>query len=98
LLSKGADRAQDEEGKPKQATSDDYACLRLKLVPRLAAQQPPGPSWAHPQGFVSVHVTLTVRGQARIDNRIVISGAAGAAVLSTSTGALTVTDKAGKVT
>jgi hypothetical protein len=86
---------QDEEGTPRKVTSDDYACLQLKLVPRASLQL--GPAWASQDGHISAHATLASRGKARVDNQLIFSGTKGAVIISTSQGSLTVTDEAGKV-
>lgn len=86
---------QDEEGTPRKVTSDDYACLQLKLVPRASLQL--GPAWASQDGHINAHATLASRGKARVDNQLIFSGTKGAVIISTSQGSLTVTDEAGKV-
>lgn len=86
---------QDEAGTPRKVTSDDYACLQLKLVPRASLQL--GPAWASQDGHISAHATLASRGKARVDNQLIFSGTKGAVIISTSQGSLTVTDEAGKV-
>lgn len=86
---------QDEEGKPREVTSDDYACLQFKLVPRASVLL--GPSWASEDGHISAHATLTTRGRARVDNQIIVSGSKGAVIVGTSNGGLRVTDEAGRV-
>ncbi|CAL8467545.1 g7083 [Coccomyxa elongata] len=85
----------DEDGRPVKVTSDDYACLQLKLVPRASVQR--GPAWASEDGHISAHATLTTRGKARMDNHLIFSGTKGAVIVNNSTGGLTVTNELGKV-
>ncbi len=90
-----AETLQDEDGSPVKVTSDDYACLQLKLVPRASVQR--GPAWAGEDGHISAHATLTTRGKASVDNQLIFSGAEGAVIVNNSTGGLTVTNETGKV-
>ncbi len=86
---------QDEDGRLVKVTSDDYACMQLKLVPRASVQR--GPAWASENGHISAHATLTTRGKARVDNQLIFSGTKGAVIVNNSTGGLTVTNEVGKV-
>ena len=95
-----APAAQDAAGALKEVTSDDATAMQLRLAPRIAARG--SPSWAGAgdggaEACVRAHVLVALRGAARVDSHLIVSGERGGLVISFADGSLRVTDAAGKV-
>ena len=91
---------QDASGQLREVTADDCTALQLRLAPRIAARG--SPSWTGhgdeaEERCVRAHALVGLRGAARVDSQLIISGERGGIVLSFGDGSLTVTDAAGKV-